>query len=162
MTTTERRCFKMYPKISKVKGKRYLRIMESKRENGKVKQHTVINFGNIDKYSKKDITKLVDSLFKIFEIDEYEKIEDDLMEEIARRNYGAKAIVNKIFERYEMKRYFERLDKEIKYNAEEMLKIMVMNRIVEPKSKLGIFNNLEYFGYNKVEVKKKKTWKKKM
>ncbi len=63
----------MYPKISKVKGKRYLRIMESKRENGKVKQHTVINFGNIDKYSKKDITKLVDSLFKIFEIDEYEK-----------------------------------------------------------------------------------------
>ncbi len=123
----------MYPKISKVKGKRYLRIMESKRENGKVKQHTVINFGNIDKYSKKDITKLVDSLFKIFEIDEYEKIEDDLMEEIARRNYGAKAIVNKIFERYEMKRYFERLDKEIKYNAEEMLKIMVMNRIVEPK-----------------------------
>nr|WP_129407985.1 hypothetical protein [Marinitoga lauensis] len=61
-----------------------------------------------------------------------------------------------------MKRYFERLDKEIKYNAEEMLKIMVMNRIVEPKSKLGIFNNLEYFGYNKVEVKKKKTWKKKM
>nr|WP_129410138.1 hypothetical protein [Marinitoga lauensis] len=96
-----------------------------------MKQHTVINFGNIDKYSKKDITKLVDSLFKIFEIDEYEKIEDDLMEEIARRNYGAKVIVNKIFERYEMKRYFERLDKEIKYNAEEMLKIMVMNRIVE-------------------------------
>jgi transposase len=38
------------------------------------------------------------------------------------------------------------------YDIEEMLKIMVMNRIIEPKSKLGIFNNLEYYGYTPVEV----------
>ena len=59
--------------------------MKSKREKGKVKQYTVINFGNIDKYTKKDIEKIVDSLLKIFGIQGYEKIEDDIMEEIARR-----------------------------------------------------------------------------
>ncbi|WP_129408178.1 IS1634 family transposase [Marinitoga lauensis] len=137
------------------KGVEYLRIVESYRENGKIKQRTVANLGRIDSFSENEAKNIVNKLIQIFDLKNYIDTED-IKKAPDKKNYGAKVIVNKIFERYEMKRYFERLDKEIKYNAEEMLKIMVMNRIVEPKSKLGIFNNLEYFGYNKVEVKKEK------
>ncbi|WGS64365.1 IS1634 family transposase [Marinitoga aeolica] len=137
------------------KGVEYLRIVESYRENGKIKQRTIANVGRIDSFSESEAKNIVNKLIQIFDLKNYIDTED-IKKAPDKRNYGAKVIVNKIFERYEMKRYFERLDKDIKYNAEEMLKIMVMNRIVEPRSKLGIFNNLEYFGYNKVEAEKGK------
>ncbi|WGS64354.1 IS1634 family transposase [Marinitoga aeolica] len=133
------------------KGVEYLRIVESYRKNGKIKQRTIANLGRVDAFSEEEAENIVNKLIQIFGLKNYINT-NEIKDAPDKKNYGIRLIVNKIFERYEMKRYFERLERNIKYDVEEILKIMVMNRILEPKSKLGIFNNLEYLGYSSVEV----------
>jgi transposase len=68
-----------------------------------------------------------------------------------KKNYGIKVIVDRLFERYEMDKFFEKMDKKIRFDVEDLLKIMVMNRIIEPKSKLGIFKELDYYGFKRID-----------
>jgi len=50
-----------------------------------------------------------------------------------------------------MNQFFEKVDKKVKLDVKKLLKIMVMNRIVEQRSKLGINNKLEYYGFKRFE-----------
>ncbi|HBT50505.1 MAG TPA: IS1634 family transposase, partial [Petrotoga sp.] len=68
-----------------------------------------------------------------------------------KKNYGIKVIVDRLFERYEMDKFFEKMDKKTRFDVEDLLKIMVMNRIIEPKSKLGIFSELDYYGFKRID-----------
>ena len=54
------------------------------------------------------------------------------------KNYGAKLVVDKLLEEYELDEYLTKVDKKVRYDLESMIKLMVMNRLLEPKSKLGI------------------------
>lgn len=131
-------------------GKEYLRIVESYREDGKTKQRIVANLGRVDTISPQEAENIVRKLLEIFEIRNY--INSKEVEESGdKKNYGIKAIVDKLFEKYNMNQFFEKVDKKVKFDVEKLLKIMVMNRIVEPRSKLGIYNNLEYYGFKRFE-----------
>ncbi|MGY4686665.1 IS1634 family transposase [Petrotoga sp. DB-2] len=131
-------------------GKEYLRIVESYRENGKNKQKIIANLGRIDTISRKEVENIVDKLIHIFDIKGYVNL-NSVEEAPDKKNYGAKVIVDRLFERYEMNKFFEKMDKKIRFNVEDMLKIMVMNRIIEPKSKLGIFKELDYYGFKRID-----------
>lgn len=131
-------------------GKEYLRIVESYRENGKNKQKIIANLGRIDTISRKEVENIVDKLVQIYDIKGYVNL-NNVEEAPDKKNYGVKVIVDKLFERYEMDKFFEKMDKKIRFDVEDLLKIMVMNRIIEPKSKLGIFNDLDYYGFKRID-----------
>ncbi|PNR99033.1 hypothetical protein X927_06775 [Petrotoga mexicana DSM 14811] len=131
-------------------GKEYLRIVESYRENGKNKQKIIANLGRIDTISRKEVENIVDKLIQIFDIKGYVNL-NSVEEAPDKKNYGVKVIVDKLFERYEMDKFFEKMDKKIRFDVEDLLKIMVMNRIIEPKSKLGIFKELDYYGFKRID-----------
>nr|WP_129410082.1 hypothetical protein [Marinitoga lauensis] len=50
------------------KGVEYLRIVESYRENGKIKQRTVANLGRIDSFSENEAKNIVNKLIQIFDL----------------------------------------------------------------------------------------------
>ncbi|WP_158584813.1 IS1634 family transposase [Petrotoga sp. Shatin.DS.tank11.9.2.9.3] len=129
-------------------GKEYLRIVESYRENGKNKQKIIANLGRIDTISRKEVENIVDKLVQIYDIKGYVNL-NSVEEAPDKKNYGIKVIVDRLFERYEMDKFFEKMDKKTRFDVEDLLKIMVMNRIIEPKSKLGIFNELDYYGFKR-------------
>ncbi|PNR95585.1 IS1634 family transposase [Petrotoga olearia] len=129
-------------------GKEYLRIVESYRENGKNKQKIIANLGRIDTISRKEVENIVDKLVQIYDIKGYVNL-NSVEEAPDKKNYGVKVIVDRLFERYEMDKFFEKMDKKARFDVEDLLKIMVMNRIIEPKSKLGIFNELDYYGFKR-------------
>ena len=131
-------------------GKEYLRIVESYRENGKNKQKIIANLGRIDTISRKEVENIVDKLVQIYDIKGYVNL-NNVEEAPDKKNYGIKVIVDRLFERYEMDKFFEKMDKKIRFDVEDLLKIMVMNRIIEPKSKLGIFNDLDYYGFKRID-----------
>jgi transposase len=131
-------------------GKEYLRIVESYRENGKNKQKIIANLGRIDTISRKEVENIVDKLVQIYDIKGYVNL-NNVEEAPDKKNYGIKVIVDRLFERYEMDKFFEKMDKKIRFDVEDLLKIMVMNRIIEPKSKLGIFNELDYYGFKRID-----------
>jgi len=131
-------------------GKEYLRIVESYRENGKNKQKIIANLGRIDTISRKEVKNIVDKLVQIYDIKGYVNL-NSVEEAPDKKNYGIKVIVDKLFERYEMDKFFEKMDKKIRFDVEDLLKIMVMNRIIEPKSKLGIFKDLDYYGFKRID-----------
>lgn len=131
-------------------GKEYLRIVESYRENGKNKQKIIANLGRIDTISRKEVENIVDKLVQIYDIKGYVNL-NSVEEAPDKKNYGIKVIVDKLFERYEMDKFFEKMDKKTRFDVEDLLKIMVMNRIIEPKSKLGIFNELDYYGFKRID-----------
>jgi len=131
-------------------GKEYLRIVESYRENGKNKQKIIANLGRIDTISRKEVENIVDKLVQIYDIKGYVNL-NSVEEAPDKKNYGVKVIVDRLFERYEMDKFFEKMDKKTRFDVEDLLKIMVMNRIIEPKSKLGIFNELDYYGFKRID-----------
>jgi transposase len=131
-------------------GKEYLRIVESYRENGKNKQKIIANLGRIDTIRKEEVKNIVDKLVQIFDIKGYMNL-NSVEQAPDKKNYGIKVIVDRLFERYEMDKFFEKMDKKVRFDVEDLLKIMVMNRIIEPKSKLGIFNQLDYYGFKRKE-----------
>lgn len=91
---------------------------------------------------------IVDKLVQIYDIKGYVNL-NSVEEAPDKKNYGVKVIVDRLFERYEMDKFFEKMDKKTRFDVEDLLKIMVMNRIIEPKSKLGIFNELDYYGFKR-------------
>jgi transposase len=131
-------------------GKQYLRIVESYRENGKTKQKIIANLGRVDLISVKEAENIIKKLEVIFGIKEGLKIAE-IEEEPEKKNYGIKAIVDRLFKKYDMEGFFKNIDEKTRFDVQELLKVMVMNRILEPKSKLGIFNDLEYYGFKKSE-----------
>jgi hypothetical protein len=104
--------------------------------------------GRIDTISRKEVENIVDKLVQIYDIKGYVNL-NSVEEAPDKKNYGIKVIVDRLFERYEMDKFFEKMDKKIRFDVEDLLKIMVMNRIIEPKSKLGIFNELDYYGFKR-------------
>ncbi|PNR91222.1 hypothetical protein HWHPT5561_09930 [Petrotoga sp. HWH.PT.55.6.1] len=131
-------------------GKEYLRIVESYRENGKNKQKIIANLGRIDTISEEEVKNIIKKLVQIYDIKGYVNL-NNVEEAPDKKNYGIKVIVDRLFERYEMDKFFEKMDKKIRFDVEDLLKIMVMNRIIEPKSKLGIFKELDYYGFKRID-----------
>lgn len=133
----------MFPRTVKSKGETYLRIVESYRENGKKRQRVIANLGNIKKLrAKKQIDGLILGLRR-FTQTIFARIDE--IENHGGPEYGRVLIGGKLFEEIglgEILREKFRRTKAKKVN-EETVKVMVLNRLCDPKSKLGIFRWLE-------------------
>jgi len=135
----------MFPRISKsTKNGRtyeYLVISESIHVKGKGSTtRNVANLGNIRRFSNQDITNLIDGFIRIFKLENYCLSED--VEMLESLEHGSIIFWQKIWDELELSKIIKSLvrmkDKKVKLEVEKYVETMVINRCVEPLSKLGV------------------------
>lgn len=120
----------------------YLKIVENVREKGKVKQKTVANLGNIA-VLRKDIKQIVNGLLRVCGERPLTFAEDGRL--IAAKEYGVRYVAHAIWEKLGIgeiiKGHLKKRKASVRY--EEWALMMVVNKLSEPMSKLGIFRWLK-------------------
>jgi transposase len=116
----------------------YLRIVESVRKKGKVKQKTIANLGNIA-VLRKDIKQIVNGLLKACGEKPLTFAEDGQL--IGTKEYGVRYVAQVIWERLGLqeiiKRHLKKRGASVQYEGWSLM--MVVNKLSDPVSKLGIF-----------------------
>ena len=120
----------------------YLRIVENVREGGKLKQNTIANLGNIA-ILRKDIKQIVNGLLRVCGEKPFTFAEDSRL--IASKEYGVRYVAQAIWEELGIgeliKRHLRKRKASQRY--EEWALMMVVNKLSDPMSKLGIFRWLK-------------------
>ena len=144
----------MFPRISKMKKKsgtyEYLVISESIRVKGKGSTtRNIANLGNLKRFSNKDIDSLIDGLIKIFKVEKYAISEQ--VQIVESLEHGSIILWRKLWDKMglsQMVRSQLRQKKtKVEIEAEKYIEMMVINRCVDPLSKLGATRWIEQTCY---------------
>jgi len=135
----------MFPRVSTFKrgDKVYknLRIVESYRDEGKVRQRTVANLGSLDSFTEADVDSIINGLCRIFDRpqpDETPGVESAL-------SYGHVHAVLALWKELKLAQVIAKHSKRsrIKFDLVAHLQVMLTNRLCDPKSKLELLAWLE-------------------
>ena len=153
----------MFLKSARVKGKEYIRIVESYRdEENKVKHKTIANLGRVDKLI--NLYPFFDKLIEKYIGDKYTSIENINKDNSAKvLNYGY-IIIKDMWDKYKLSEFFKRIIEskkyKIKFDLVKTIFSLVINRSLKSElSKLGYFNNKDMFIYLNEELKKQDLYK---
>lgn len=117
----------------------YLRIVESVRERGKAQQRVIANLGNINVLSP-HIKAIVNGLLRACGEKPVTFAEDGRL--AATQEYGVRYVVEQIWEQLDLGAiiggHFKR-KKKIQLGYGRWIRMMVVNKLSDPASKLGIF-----------------------
>jgi len=147
-------CSTMFPRIVKSKKKsgtyEYLVISESVHIKGKGSTtRNIANLGNIKRFGDKDIDSLIDGLIKIFKVEKYALSED--VEILESLEYGSIIFWRKLWDKMGLcqmiKSQFRQKKMRVKLDAAKYIEMMVVNRCVDPLSKLGTTRWIEQTCY---------------
>tara|TARA_Y100000746_G_C15443875_1_gene424130 strand:- start:66 stop:1619 length:1554 start_codon:yes stop_codon:yes gene_type:complete len=135
----------MFARVIKGKRKEYVSIVRGYRDReGKVKQKTVYSLGPVTLQTKAKTLEIANAIVKISGNSEIINSANDITE-IARLNWGVSKIINRLWDKFGM-------DTVIKSKA-NAIKLMLADRFLEPKSKLGLFHEKEnYEGFSDVNL----------
>jgi transposase len=134
----------MFPRIVTVrkpnKTYQYLVISESVRIQGKGSTtRNIANLGNIEKFQTQDINSLIDGFIRLFELDHYALSED--IEILESLEHGTILLWRKLWEELGLSDIIERQvcskEKQVALEVGKYIELMVVNRCVDPLSKLG-------------------------
>jgi len=133
----------MFPRIVRVRKKnksyQYLVISESVRIKGKSTTRNIANLGNLEKIPANDISQLIDGLIRLFELETYALSEN--IEILESLEYGSIIFWQKLWDEMELSKIIRQaLDRKAPHVAlevEKYIQMMVVNRCVDPLSKLG-------------------------
>jgi len=148
----------MFPRISRStkngRSYEYLVISESVHIKGKGSTtRNTANLGNIKKFSGQDISNLIDGLIKIFKLENYCLSEDVQM--LESLEHGSIIFWQKIWDELGLskiiKSQVQLKDKRIKLEVDKYVQMMVINRCVDPLSKLGVTRWLERTCYKEMQ-----------
>ena len=120
----------------------YVKIVESYRENGRIKQRTIANLGNIE-VLRKDIKQIINGLLRACGEKAITFVEDGRL--IATKEYGVRYVVEEVWNRLEIGEIIRR---HLRFRSaseryEQWILMMVVNKLSDPMSKLGIFRWLK-------------------
>ena len=132
----------------------YLVISESVRIKGKGSTtRNIARLGNIKKFRKHDIENLIDGLIKIFQIDTYGLSQE--IEIIESLEHGSIIFWRKLWNMLGLssiiKSFFKKSKNRLAIRAEKYIEMMVINRCIEPLSKLGGSRWVERTSYSKMK-----------
>jgi transposase len=142
-------------RIEKKKSGSYIRIIESYRDqNNLVKHKTLYNLGKVEDYKPEQLQRIGKALIEsatgnILDLKQHN------IKEIARYNYGFPLIYNQILKLYNLDILFEKYFRHgnLKINILDCIKLMLVERLNDPVSKLSNFiNQHDYLGLQTVEL----------
>jgi len=148
----------MFPRISRSKKNgrtyEYLVISESIHVRGKGSTtRNVANLGNIQRFSNQDITNLIDGFIRIFKLENYCLSED--VEILESLDHGSIIFWQKLWDELELskmiKSQMSMKDKKVKLEVEKYVETMVINRCIDPLSKLGVTRWIERTCYKEMK-----------
>lgn len=117
----------------------YIQIVESVRENGKVRQKVALNLGRIEDLQKGNIDRLIESLAK-FSKKKWIQAEADKLLVNSSKEWGLELIFSHLWDKLGLdnilKRHFSKAH--TSYELSEAVYAMVLNRISDPLSKRGV------------------------
>jgi transposase len=134
----------MFPRIMTVrkpqKTYQYLVISESVRIKGKGSTtRNIANLGNIEKFQSQDIANLIDGFIRLFELDQYALTED--IEILESLEHGTILLWRKLWEELGLSKIMESKvqvkETRVALEVGKYIELMVVNRCVDPLSKLG-------------------------
>ena len=147
----------MFPRISKStkngKSYEYLVISESIHVTGKGSTtRNIANLGNIKRFSRQDVANLIDGFVRIFKLEKYCLSEDvQILESL---EHGSIIFWQKIWDDLGLSKIIKNQvklkDKRIKLEVDKYVQMMVVNRCVDPLSKLGVTRWIERTCYKEM------------
>jgi transposase len=147
-------CVMAYMRIDKKEGERYIRIIKSKRKDGKVVKETVYSLGKVSDYTPTQLRRFGTKFFELGGGDPRELLEGSI-EELGRFNYGYYQLFSKIFGFYKLDKALDRIAKKHKLEIDltNAVMLMLLERLHEPCSKRQNFlNQSDYLGIKPVEL----------
>jgi transposase len=133
----------MFPRIVKVrkenKSYQYLVISESVRLNGKSTTRNIANLGNVERIPANQIAHLIDGLIRLFELETHALSEG--IEILESLEYGSIIFWQKLWNKMALSQIIAQAMAQqaphVALGVEKYIQIMVVNRCVDPLSKLG-------------------------
>ena len=118
----------------------YLQLVESVRENGKVRQKVVANLGRLEDLQEKKLDQAIESLAKFSKANWVRSEAAKLMVKSARE-WGSDLIFGQLWERLGLSSILTRLlaETEIASPLDEAIYAMVLNRVCDPLSKRAVY-----------------------
>ena len=141
-------------RIDKKASGRYMRILQSYKEDGKAKHRTLYSLGKVEDYSSDQLENIANKLLELAgrSLDQFSS---DTFKELCRVNYGYALVLRALWNVYNLDILVRKINnkRKVEFDWQDALKLMVAERINEPCSKLqSSFNQTEYFGLVKQEV----------
>lgn len=144
----------MFVKESKSKNHIYLSITNSYWEDGKSKHKTIGKIGRKDLFSPDDIEKICNKLLKMYDC-ERQMIDFDKISEESRLKWGCVEVYKKLWKLFDLDEILNKAfsNKEFEFDATNAILLMIIDRLIKPKSKLKSFKNQNnYYELGEVEL----------
>lgn len=145
----------MFLKKSRSKNKTYYSIVETYRENGKVKHRILAHLGSLEGINKQQYRNLALSLLKAVDAQDIVISEQDELQELTRLNWGVSAVYKALWKHFGLDDIFDTVWKHrlFEFNAHEAIFLMLLDRLSAPCSKLKTFEDqVKYFGLKEVSL----------
>jgi len=133
----------LFLRVVTTKGHRYLQLCESARVNGVPQTHVLCSFGNLDRIPVSTLASLSDKFAQLAG-DDRARVSTLSPERV--REYGAVAVALHLWDTFGLTERLRRLCTGRCYrswDAVPYLQLMVANRLVAPRSKLGVHDWVE-------------------
>jgi transposase len=128
----------MFFKVTKSNGYRYVRLIRSYWKDGKSRQQVVLNLGRLDLLKQQGQLKRLGK--QLLALDGTDVPTLDELEELDRRCYGD-IVYKKLWDKYQFTSILAGVvkDKKIQYDFLQTAYLLVIDRLVNPRSKLACF-----------------------
>ena len=141
-------------RAEKKKSGTYLRIIQSYKIDGKSRHRTLHSLGKLEDYSGDQLERIAKKILELAG-KQIEDIIDDNLHELGRYNYGYAIIIQHLWSVFNLHSLIKIINNrtKVKFNWQEVLQIMIAERLNEPCSKLqNSFNQDEYIGFCETSI----------
>ncbi len=140
-------------RVEKKKSGTYLRIIETYRNEGRVKHKTLYTLGKAEDYTPVQLQAIAKKLLQLAGLSYEDFVKSNAgLKELARYNYGYVLAVNKLWQLFGLDKFSRIVSNrhKIKFDWTSVLKLMIIERLNEPGSKLRNYLTQEdYIGFEK-------------
>lgn len=129
----------MYVKVTASGPRRYLQLVESFRgENGSPRQRTVATLGRVDELTPKDVDALINGLLRATGRQPLAEQGDASFAQAL--SCGDTWVLSELWHQLGLREAIRSLvaNRRVGFDVEAMLRVMVLNRLCDPESKLGV------------------------
>lgn len=141
----------------KGKIKRYAKIVHSFREGNKMRQKLILNLGPVN--SDEDLNRYQGILNSMKEGDEFVNLKD--IKAKNAKEFGVTHTVSTLFEKYSVNEVLrkELLMNEAKFDVYEVIKALIINRLVEPSSDLAAHDWIKKYYSKELNVQEQQVYR---